>query len=618
MQVGLKVDATNVKEVIAKVDAAAKPNFELLRDLCRYLTRNDPDIALKYLKQGMEMATAAKDDSQIASMHIQFGNLNLLKNKHTKAKEYYESSIKYFAEDASDLGTAYNNLAGIAFDQQNEEDCFTFLKKAYEIRLKTNSKEKAYFILTNLATCYYVFGYHEKAIAAFLNVLNKHDINEKNNKKLFSVAYSGLAGAYNDMGENQKAATFMEKALNISKQLNQPLQLAIDLARNALYQFRVGNLKKATLNNDEAIELFLAINNKERLAMAFHFKGNIEAAKENYKEAIQFINRAIETHEKSENIVPLSSMYIDGGLIYLKTNQLESAKTCGQKVIKLLEGKNEGNLIAHGHELLYKVYKAQKKNGKALHHLEAEKKIMAELITAEKNKNIVEMEAKYEKAKGEQEAQQLKLDKLTFQQKALRAQMNPHFIFNSLNSIQRFIAAKDHNAASIFVTSFSKLMRQILENSDEEFNALDDVIIFLNEYLSLEQMRFNNKFTFQIKVDDEIEEDLIKIPSMIVQPYVENAIIHGVNAIKDGHIVLEFTLFNEHTILCTIADNGKGIEHVKMMEKKTNHQSMGTRITKERIIALAAKYNRKVKIESVDLSKRGGRGTEVKIYLPTL
>ena len=168
--------------------------------------------------------------------------------------------------------------------------------------------------------------------------------------------------------------------------------------------------------------------------------------------------------------------------------------------------------------------------------------------------------------------------------------MNPHFLFNSLNAIQYFINSNQKEKSSDYLGKLARLVRLFLSHSSEPFITLDNEIKRLKLYLELEQVRFNN-FTYQIHVDTKIDVIKTKIPNMIVQPFIENAILHGISQLKqnDGTIDLHFILENELLII-EILDNGFGLEDKK---QKSDHISKGIQITSERLEILQNSYPEK-------------------------
>ncbi|MEK6614700.1 MAG: histidine kinase, partial [Bacteroidota bacterium] len=206
--------------------------------------------------------------------------------------------------------------------------------------------------------------------------------------------------------------------------------------------------------------------------------------------------------------------------------------------------------------------------------------------------------------------------------KALRAQMDPHFIFNSLNSIQSFIMSKDEESALRYLSKFSKLMRMILSNSEKTFVTIREEIDSLNLYLELESLRWDNKFDFTITIDPKVETDFCKIPGMLIQPYVENAIIHGVTPKTEekGKIEIRISQTDTH-IICMIEDNGIGRKKSQQLKTKTNqslYESMGMKITSERLEALNRLHHSELSVRITDMEDAygNGLGTKVELFIP--
>jgi len=204
----------------------------------------------------------------------------------------------------------------------------------------------------------------------------------------------------------------------------------------------------------------------------------------------------------------------------------------------------------------------------------------------------------------------------------LRQQMNPHFIFNTLNSIQYYMYQHDKIATNNYLTKFSSLMRKTLENSQHTSVSIKDELDALQLYLELETIRFKEKFDYVIHVDEEIDTLMYKIPTMLIQPYVENAIGHGlVNREDKGLLQIDLKLMNDH-IFCTVEDNGIGREAAMEIKKnrENNHHSLGTRITESRLQLVNSLYGTGMKIKYTDLKDENGSpsGTRVEIQIPIM
>ena len=201
---------------------------------------------------------------------------------------------------------------------------------------------------------------------------------------------------------------------------------------------------------------------------------------------------------------------------------------------------------------------------------------------------------------------------------SLRREMNPHFIFNSLNSVNQFIAQNKEMEANKYLTSYSSLMRNMMESSSKDFIPLQKEIEQLQQYLELEHLRFNDKFDFKIILDEVIDADHVLVPNMLLQPHLENAIWHGLRY-KDSKGLLTLSINNKLShIEITIDDDGIGIEkskEIKTVNQKI-HQSIGIKNINERIELLNDLYNLKIRC-SIN-NKFNNEGTKVVLQIPHL
>ncbi|MGM0497200.1 MAG: histidine kinase [Bacteroidota bacterium] len=207
-----------------------------------------------------------------------------------------------------------------------------------------------------------------------------------------------------------------------------------------------------------------------------------------------------------------------------------------------------------------------------------------------------------------------------YKQKILRQQMNPHFIFNTLNSIQYFLLDEDTTSSLNYLTKFARMMRIVLDNSQQTFVSIEDEIRGLNLYLELEALRFEESFDYRIEVDDDINTYEYKIPALILQPYVENSIRHGLLHKKNKGFLKVHIQKTDDSLLCSIEDDGVGrkkAEEIKM-NKGPMKESLGSKITEDRINVLNSLYSDEIDVQYIDLEDYEGnpRGTRVEITLP--
>jgi Histidine kinase len=206
--------------------------------------------------------------------------------------------------------------------------------------------------------------------------------------------------------------------------------------------------------------------------------------------------------------------------------------------------------------------------------------------------------------------------------KALRAQMNPHFIFNCMNTIDAYILRKRFMEASDYLQKFSKLIRRILENSESQTISIEQEIQTLKLYIELEQERFSDSFTYVLDIQSELQDSDYQIPSLVLQPFVENAILHGIRHLTErkGEVIIKMRKIEEQgkesILYCEVQDNGIGrkASGIINQQRQSNHKSMGVNVTIERIKTYQAIYGSKMETLVNDLNE----GTRVEIKLPLI
>jgi LytS/YehU family sensor histidine kinase len=210
---------------------------------------------------------------------------------------------------------------------------------------------------------------------------------------------------------------------------------------------------------------------------------------------------------------------------------------------------------------------------------------------------------------------------LSMNQKLLRTQINPHFFFNVLSSIQVYLLEKQDAVAVVsYLSKFSKLMRSVLENSRVEFISLSEEINTLQNYLDIQKIRFEGKFDYEIHVEESINAQALGIPPMLAQPFLENALEHGLKMLGEkGEIEVSFQSTKKKLVL-RIKDNGVGRIQAAQQSTDAGYQSLSTQITKERLWVLNQQLKTKIDfhIEDVLDSKNQVAGTQITFYLPLI
>ncbi|HOW24814.1 MAG TPA: histidine kinase [Bacteroidales bacterium] len=317
-------------------------------------------------------------------------------------------------------------------------------------------------------------------------------------------------------------------------------------------------------------------------------------------------------------------------------------------------------IVSNAHFRLYEQYDRLKDTEKALYHLLKHEEEKNSLVKLEREKMVMELETRYQTQKKEQQIvslaqqNQIKEEKLklrgfmlaavsgflavivilaillfrqnhltslhqalVLEQKLLRSQMNPHFVFNTLASIQTFILQEDPEKASRYMAKFSKLVRNILDNSAEEYVTLSQEISTVVNYLELQKLRYAGKFDYSVQVDEEIDTEEMLVPPMLCQPFIENALEHGIKHKNEpGRIDIDLFV-KEKDLVIQITDDGVGRERSKEIEsvQKGNHRSMSTNITTDRLKIINKKSGKKIHFKITDLRNSHGKATGTRVTL---
>ncbi len=437
--------------------------------------------------------------------------------------------------------------------------------------------------------------------------------------------------------EYDKAHNIWIYALIQSKDIQDPnivAQLEIDLAK---YFFEKNNTPKAFhyLKIADSIayasqQLYLQILSSKTYSLGFQKMKNYESS---IKYLQRGLNSAVALGNKTEEFDLYLNLakdfanikYFDSAYYYLFKHKILSDSVLNEKNFAhfaFIQTQYETELKDKENKELKSIQKAQEEDIYTKNIL-----LIVSLITL--TLTLLSIYLIYRNFKNKKSKLQLEKEKnvseynqqvAELEIKSLRSQMNPHFLFNSLNSIRNYIIKNNPQVASNYLANFAALMRKILDASELTKIELGEEIETLKLYIDLELMRFSNKFTYEIVVDDALKEININIPTMILQPFVENAIWHGLlNKEGEGRLIIHFKeIKNEHDeILCEITDNGVGRKATLNNGKPNKHKSKGIIITIERLKKMSEnKIFTPVNI--IDLEDENGNalGTKVQIYLP--
>ncbi|WP_271784292.1 tetratricopeptide repeat protein [Aquimarina algiphila] len=558
----------------SEVEKTQKIEQHLLKS--KALLQKDLDSSLFYVEKALKLSKLIANDTLLAKSRLQKSSVlifkkgfseadsllqNNLKNelpKHIEGQTLHNlGTIQYYKQDfkraldiylkaakileqtnnSKQLVNTYTNIGSINAALKNFKNAQTYLERA--LPLSEFNEILRLQILVNLCNIYK----EQKLFKKFTdNIFEAEALAKKYKaKNILSVIYNNLAPYYTEEGADyNKALDYGKKAIILKKELNQTSTLNVSYNNVGHSYLKKGEYRKAIQYLDSAVpgtqgvlKSYIYNNLKESYSGLKDYKTAIR-----YADLKDQIKDSITNAEQKEKVAEL-------------TERFESEKK--QQQIDILDTKNELQALT----------------------IKQQNYILIVLIIF----GVLVLILGYFGFKSYKTRQQL--DTVLLQQKLRKTQLNPHFLFNALQSIQNFIYQNDKEKSGSYLASYSKLIRLILEKSDDNFTSVEDDKTALESYLNLQQLNYNSKFDYTIDVDSTVEEDFDMLPTLITQPFVENAILHGLKDSDTGNIVVKYYK-NNNTLYVSIVDNGKGFETKKENAKRL-HKSMSMGIIREQL-----------------------------------
>ncbi len=450
---------------------------------------------------------------------------------------------------------------------------------------------------------------------------------EKKNHNLLGLAinYQNIGGVYEKKKDWNKAYEYYTLSLAYNDSINSRIGKIICYTSLANLFYKQNNPVKAQKLIYPNISLAEKQGDKYYLADVYYNYGKILSALDSLEKATDYLLNGLRI-SKEKNIPSLSSeIYKELSLVKEKQKKygeaLGYAKLYSKEQKKIFNEKNR-QLIS---DLVLK--QIQKENNFRLSELDREKKIISKKLKKSQNSInflialfILLFILGFILYKQYQLNHQQKL--MNIQQSLLRAQMNPHFIFNSLNSIKLFIIHNRSKDAISFLSKFAKLIRAILQSTQEKETSLTEEIEMIKLYVSIENTRLDNSIEFNLEIDNNLDTDQIIIPSFLTQPFIENAIWHGLSQKNEGKRILDIKIYkkDEDSLVIKIEDNGIGREKANKIKQARifNTKSIGVNLSNERLKLFTKSKSLNYHIKFVDKYDENNKpaGTIVIIEIP--
>ena len=543
-------------------------------------------------------------------------------------------------------------MAEVYYYRQELDFSLKAYKKSLEAFDQVEDKSRHAVLYNNIGLLYYLKANFDSALVAYTHSLELEKLAD--NKEGIAQSYQNLGIIYGKWERYVLVEEYYNLAMDIYKELDDTRAVA-DIYNNlAVIRARQQDYKKALAHYKEAYDLYTKIGHDKGIASVASNLGRLFSIEVQIERARHYFNVALEIFHRTEDKVGLVHTYSMIGEMYLNSNNLPEALKAYNKANDYnkkvgLREVQQGNL-----EELYEAYKKMGQYKQANEALEASYLLKDSIYNEEQFDKVLELEKKYHAEKSQKELLLLRSKEernrlymwgvtivflmltvivliwvyvlkikerqrqTAMEQKVLRSQMNPHFIFNSLSALQCIIMENNKEDAIDFVADFSGLMRLVLQYAKEEYITLKKEKEILDKYMSLQNKRFENQINYSIEFDEKIKLDEVLVPPMLTQPFIENAIEHG-QLTKSGSYINVSLRKNEDVLEFSIEDNGIGIKNSIKAGKGKNkkHKSVAVGLTRERLSLLNGKENsNSVSLKIEDLSMYGKQGTRVVFKVP--
>ncbi|MEM8999016.1 MAG: tetratricopeptide repeat protein [Bacteroidota bacterium] len=528
--------------------------------------------------------------------HFKAYSLNMLADVYRKtdaiktALDFYQEALE-IAESVenpsnhikNNINISRNGIGNLYQTLEQHDLAIEQFKKGLILNRELNNKLGLASNHQNIADCLEQKGLLDEALENYRKALA---YNEGTKDEMGRMACkNGIAQVYLKKGMPNAALTLLTPLKKQTEKPGHESFTSLVLVNNGWAYLKLGDFKSAEDHLKKGLQLAQYHNLKNIALTAFEHLSELEVSKGDYASALGYYKMADTYDEEIANAINLRYMndVIQRYEAEKKNNQIEVLAQ-ENEIVRLRLRKNQTTLLVSALALglvasiLYILYRKYQSNN--------EKKV------------------------------------LSLEQNMLRSQMNPHFLFNSLNSIKLYIINNEQKNAVHYLNKFSKLVRKILEASSNKEISLAEELETIELYMNIENIRFSNEIDFNISIEDQIDVNQIKIPSLALQPFLENALWHGLSP-KEGEKKITLRVFKKNNghVTITIEDNGVGraIAKVNKENRVLKRKSVGIDITKERLANFSKDYQNNFEVQIIDLFSKSGlsRGTRVVIEIPT-
>lgn len=597
-----------------------------------YADLGNAEKAHSYYAKALDINRLLNPNRVSPQLVLLFATNESARGKMVEAETHFEEAVQLALqqEDYRVLINAFNNYGNYYSKLADYGQAIHKLNNALETARVYGGEMQVAAISLNIGTIYEKTKQYETAISFYQNA---NTLYAKNNLFDGSIrANNNIGLAYKKMALQDSASRYFLKSLNMAKQLQSPFYMALTFNTYGSHKRDMDQYDSAFYYVREAYHFAKKYHVESELARASHNLGLLMFQKGDYISARQYLTESVKLNRKIAHVAAekdaveaLSTLEEAAGNPYEALSYLKHYITLNDSLFN--QQKQEQITTVEG-KLKYELKEEQVRNQQLLIDQQTsmlkrqnERIVYVLVLFAAIMLVLVLLISRY-RMKRDKKAIELEQKQLETEHRLLRSQMNPHFMFNALNSIQAFISDNNTLQAELYLSKFARLMRYYLDSSNISFVSLEEEVNGLRMNIELEQLRLNFSFDFSIVFKEDLEADETEVPPMLAQPFVENAIKHGLrNKTDKGFLIVSFEPLENELMRCVIEDNGIGRSASARMTKanaSTPHTSRGIEITKSRLQNIWKEKYRDDCLKIIDLNneKNEATGTRVELLFP--
>lgn len=657
-------EITALKKEISS--ANEKDKAKLILGLSEKYFYINSDTAFFYANQAHKLARKHKNKMYQAEALCYKGRINFRRYFHNLTEEQLDSALYIFTElnDENGISIVHSDFARLYIWQGKLDKAIEHLKKSEAYILQTNDTLRIIKNTNKLGVIHQKQGNYIKALEIYLTCA---ELSESiGNKRTLANAYQNIGTIYSEINETEKSLEYYKKAVSLHKELEYEhswVNLYYNIA-NKYTELEKWDLALENINT--YIKIKTELGEERTLTGAYTIIGDIHKYKGDFYSASVNYEKAIKLCYDANDSISIADLLNSIADLKYHINDYKNAIIHAKNALTYT---NNLHTVLSSNSILFKSYEELGYYKEAYTAKKVYHQINDSISGLEVQKQLNELETKYETSQKEnkiirlqqennnkeiallkerqskliligllvfislmsvfgfinykknQQQKQVKItsQKIELENRLLRAQINPHFIFNCLNSVQGYIVNKDLNKAIRYLSDFGSLVRSALTFSLHEMITIKDELNILEIFLNFEKERLGDKLQYSINIDKNIDIEVAKVPPMIIQPFVENSIKHGIGPKQgQGNIKITFKESNDNSeLICLVEDNGVGRSFHTNKSKNSEHISLGQKLTKDRLKLFENKFQHNYNFEIIDLTKNNiATGTMVKIRLP--